>query len=133
MDNKRGFANTVDTIDTADSDNWVDKLHSIVCGDINSQQGFDGTVESLWKLRREKMQKDDVSVGLIGKDLLTNNKQHLKQLLEKMFLEPICNEDIDLFVDTYKKGNMTIDQFIQCRNEHLGMRFVSTVNWFRFV
>lgn len=130
MDNKRGFANTVDTINVGNS--WFDRLHSIVCSDISSQQEFDGTVESLWKLRQKKLQKSDMSKN-IEKDLLKNDKQHLKQLLEKMFLEPICNEDIDLFVDTYKKGNMTIDQFIQCRNEHLGMRFVSTVNWFRFV
>lgn len=110
-----------------DISNFWDGLENILYN--NKQQS---NSKSLWEFRKDKLKHINITSGIVKEEIEGNNKQHLKQLFELLFQEPIDIVDIDLFLDTYNRGKMTVDQFMTCRNQHLGMRFVSTVNWFRF-
>lgn len=81
-----------------------------------------GNSNDIMNMRNEKLKDCNTTVEEILSVIQQNDKLTLHNLLEKLWLEPIWEEDV---IKVMKMDNERINRLLKYRQQHLGRRFIA--------
>jgi hypothetical protein len=110
-------------------DRWWNRVYELTCNTEDRKNEFESLGISIWDYRSKVLKESKYSIEHLQKAIENNNVKSLIDVMENMFLEPVNQQDINVFLNTYHKG-MKVEDFWEYRNNHMGMRFVSVVKHF---